>query len=188
MLNLHILIASTRPGRKGPAVGAWMQQAALAHGAFNVELVELASFNLPVYDEAEHPRLRKYAREHTKRWSATIERADAFVFVTPEYDFSAPASLVNALQYLYHEWTYKPVGFASYGGDAGGVRSVQVTKQLVTTLKMVPLVEAVALPLFAQQIDVETGVFSPGEKADTSAKAMLDELHRWAVALQRMRE
>jgi len=187
MLNLQILLCSTRPGRKGPAVGAWMQQRAFAHGAFSVELVELASFNLPVYDEAGHPRLRKYEHEHTKRWSATVERADAFIFVTPEYDFSAPASLVNALQYLYHEWNYKPVGFASYGGDAGGVRSVQVTKQLVTTLKMVPLVEAVALPLFAQQIDPATGVFNPGEKADTSASVMLDELHRWAVALKPMR-
>ena len=187
MLNLQVLIASTRPGRKGAAVGEWMRQRALAHGTFDVELVDLASFSLPVYDEAEHPRLRKYAHEHTQRWSATIERADAFVFVTPEYDFSAPASLVNALQYLYHEWTCKPVGFASYGGDAGGVRSVQVTKQLVTTLKMVPLVEAVALPLFAQQIDAETGVFHPGEKAEKAAAAMLDELHRWAVALKPMR-
>jgi len=187
MLQLQILIASTRPGRKGPAVGAWMQQQALAHGAFDVELLDLASFNLPVYDEPEHPRLRQYAHEHTKRWSATIARADAFVFVTPEYNFSMPAPLLNALTYLYHEWTYKPVGFASYGGVSGGMRGVQVTKQLVTTLKMVPLVEAVALPLFAQQIDPATGVFDPGEKPGKAAAAMLDELLKWATALKPMR-
>jgi len=125
--------------------------------------------------------------EHTKRWSATIERADAFVFVTPEYNFSTPAPLLNALTYLYHEWTYKPVAFASYGGASGGMRGVQMTKQLVTTFKLVPLVEAVAFPLFAQQIDAATGVFTPGEKAGKAAGAMLDELLKWATALKPMR-
>ncbi|MHB1311331.1 MAG: NADPH-dependent FMN reductase [Gemmatimonadaceae bacterium] len=187
MLNLQVLNVSTRPGRKGPAVGEWMHQRALAHGAFAVEVVHLAALDLPVFDEPEHPRLRKYVHEHTRQWSATVERADAFVFVTPEYNFSTPAPLLNALTYLYHEWTYKPVAFASYGGASGGMRGVQMTKQLVTTLKLVPLVEALAFPLFAQQIDAETGVFNPGEKANKSAAAMLDELHRWAVALKPMR-
>jgi len=187
MLTLQVLIASTRPGRKGPAVGAWMQRQALAHGAFTVELVDLADYNLPVFDEPEHPRLGTYAHEHTRRWSATIDRADAFIFVTPEYNFSAPSSLVNALQYLYREWNYKPVGFCSYGGVSGGLRSVQVTKQIVTTLKLVPLLEAVSLHGLPQLIDRETGLLSPGEKAEQAASAMLGELHRWAVALKSMR-
>jgi NAD(P)H-dependent FMN reductase len=187
MLTLQILIASTRPGRKGPSVGAWMHALARTHGLFDVELVDLADFKLPVFDEPEHPRLRKYTHEHTKRWSATVDRADAFVFVTPEYDFSAPAPLVNALQFLYKEWNYKPVGFASYGGVSGGMRGVQVTKGLLNTLKLVPIVEAVTLPYFSQQIDGETGLFTPGEKAATAATAMLSELHRWAVALKPLR-
>jgi NAD(P)H-dependent FMN reductase len=42
--------------------------------------------------------------EHTKRWSAIVSRADAFVFVTPEYNYGSPPSLVNALDYLLREW------------------------------------------------------------------------------------
>lgn len=187
MLILQVIVCSTRPGRKGPAVAAWMAEQARAHEQFAVELVDLADFALPVFDEPQHPRLRQYEHEHTRRWSETVARADAFVFVTPEYDFSTPASLLNALQFLYHEWTYKPVAFASYGGASGGLRSVQMTKQVVTTFKMVPVQEAVTITTISQHIDQATGAFTPGEKHPKAAVAMLDELHRWAAALKPMR-
>ena len=64
-----------------------------------------------------------YEHEHTKRWSAIIDDADAFVFVTPEYDYFAPASLVNAIQCLAKEWNYKPAGIVSYGDISGGLRA-----------------------------------------------------------------
>src|SRR5262245_20375897 len=119
MLNLHVVIVSTRPGRGGPAVARWFVEQASSHGAFQMKLVDLAEVNLPLLDEPSHPRLRDYKHEHTKKWSATVAEADAFVFVTPEYNYSAPASLINALDYLFHEWAYKPAGFVSYGGVSG---------------------------------------------------------------------
>lgn len=187
-LTLQVIVASTRPGRKGRAVGEWMLELARAHGGFSVELVDLAEVGLPLLDEPHHPRLRQYQNEHTKLWSATIDRADAFVFVTPEYDFAAPAALVNALQYLVHEWAYKPVGFASYGGVSAGTRGVQMTKQLVTSLRMMPVPEAVAIPFFNRHIDSETEAFDPGELQEKAARVMLDELARWATALEPLRE
>ena len=78
-------------------------------------------------DEPEHPRLQRYTTTTQRPGAARISKADAFVFVTPEYNFSAPPSLSNAIDYLVHEWAYKPVGFVSYGGVSGGLRSVQMT-------------------------------------------------------------
>jgi len=187
MLTLQMIVASTRESRKGPAVAAWALERARAHGKFRIELVDLAEVNLPLFDEPKHPRLREYEHAHTKAWSATVSRADAFVFVTPEYDFSPPASLINAVQYLVHEWAYKPVGFVSYGGVSGGTRGVQVTKLLVTTLKMMPMFEAVSIPFFAQYIDTKTGAFNPGEVQEKAATIMLDELLKWATALAPLR-
>lgn len=187
MLTLQVVVASTRPSRQGPLVGAWFLDRAHAHGKFAVELVDLARVNLPLLDEPEHPRLGRYEHAHTLAWSETVARADAFVFVTPEYDYLPPASLVNALQFLVREWAYKPVGFASYGGVSGGTRGVQVTKQLVTTLRMMPMVEQVAVPFFTKAIDPETGAFEPGDVQDAAAAAMLDELLRWAEALRPLR-
>ena len=120
------------PESPGPAVAEWFLHRARLHGKFTVDSIDLATVNLPMFDEPRHPRLGQYEHEHTKRWSATVARADAFVFVTPEYNYGAPPSIVNAIDYLNREWAYKPVGFVSYGGVSGGTRSVQMIKQIVT--------------------------------------------------------
>jgi NAD(P)H-dependent FMN reductase len=186
-MNLQIIVASTRDERKGSAVAEWFVERARAYGKFEIELVDLAEIDLPLFNEPKHPRLRDYAHEHTKAWSVIVDRADAYVFVTPEYDFGAPASLVNALQYLLAEWAYKPVAFVSYGGVSGGTRGVQMTKSIVTSLKMMPLFEAVAIPFFTQYIKADTGAFEPGEAQAKAAVVMLDELLKWATALKPMR-
>jgi NAD(P)H-dependent FMN reductase len=179
--RLHILICSTRPGRVGPAVAQWALEAALAHGQFDARLVDLADFGLPVFDEPEHPRLQKYHHEPTKAWSACVASADAFVFVMPEYNYGPPPALLNAMTYLVREWQYKAMAFVSYGGMSGGIRAVQVTKQLLTTHKMVPLLEAVAIPNVAQHVDGDR--FTPNEIISQSATVMLDELCKWTGAL-----
>src|SRR5437868_699719 len=115
MPSLHVVTVSTRQGRAGRPVATWFVERARAHGGFEVRDVDLAEVALPVLDEPNHPRFRNYQHEHTRRWSAIVEAADAFVFVTPEYNYFSPPSLVNAFDYLLHEWAYKPCGFVSYG-------------------------------------------------------------------------
>jgi NAD(P)H-dependent FMN reductase len=186
-LNLHIIIASTRPGRVGPTIASWFDDFAKAHGAFQTSLVDLATFKLPVYDEAKHPRLRDYQHEHTKAWSASVAAADAYVFVTPEYNFNPPPALTNALNYVYTEWNYKPAGVVSYGGLSAGLRSAQSLKQLLTALRIMPIPEGVGIPNFTQFISAEK-MFTPNDLVTAGARLMLDELSNWARALKPMRK
>lgn len=183
--KLATIAVSTRPGRVGIHVARWMQGVAEAHGGFDSRLVDLAEVNLPIYDEPKHPRLRDYQHEHTRRWSAIVEAADAFVFVTPEYNYGPSPALVNALDYVFHEWGYKPASFVSYGGVSGGLRAVQSTKLTLTTLRIVPLTEAVVVPFVANQ--VKDGVFTPNEVQEKAAPEMLDALARWSDALKVLR-
>jgi len=185
--RLQIVVASTRPGRKGPIVAAWFEALARQHGRFQVEVADLGVINLPMMDEPEHPRLGRYQHDHTKTWSALVNRTDAFVFVMSEYNHGTPPPLANALDYLSAEWAYKPVGFVSYGGVSGGLRAVQMTKPMLSALKMVPLVEAVVVPMFTTFIDTSAGTFSPGEMHEKNAAKMLDELVRWSAALRGLR-
>lgn len=185
--RLHVIIISTRPGRVGPSVARWFHEFARAHGGFDARLVDLADFDLPLYDEPHHPRLRQYEKEHTKQWSASVAAADSYVFVTPEYNYGPPPSFVNALNYVYTEWNDKPCAFVSYGGVSGGLRAVQMEKLLVTTLKMMPMVEGVAVPMVGKQLDAD-GNFISNEYIDHSATAMLDELLRWSEGLRAMRD
>ncbi|MBE3590056.1 MAG: NAD(P)H-dependent oxidoreductase [Firmicutes bacterium] len=186
MPRLGLVIASTRPGRAGLPVGRWFQKKAEAHGAFDVEWIDLAEIHLPFMDEPHHPRLRQYVHDHTKRWSALVEEMDAFVFVHPEYNYGMTAPLKNALDYLHWEWHYKPVGLVSYGGISAGLRAAQQIKQIVTTLKMMPMNEAVSIPFVAQFI--KDGEFHPNDVLEQAAVAMLDELARWEEALRPLRE
>ncbi len=184
--KLQVIVCSTRPGRVGLSVAQWFQQYAQQHAGFDVELVDLADFDLPVYDEPQHPRLQQYQHAHTRRWSESVAAADAYVFVTPEYNYMPPPALVNALNYVYNEWNYKPCGFVSYGGVSGGLRAVQAARLHVNTLKMMAMVESVAIPSVGNHAKPGQA-FHSNELIDASAKTLLDELLRWARALQPMR-
>ncbi len=186
MSKLSVVIGSTRPGRVGLPIGQWFVERAKSHGKFDVDLVDLKEQNLPLLDEPKHPRLGEYEHEHTKAWSAIVKASDAFVFVTPEYNFSAPPALLNAIDYLFHEWTYKAAGFVSYGGISGGIRSVQMLKQPLIAMKVVGLPESVTIPFFAQLM--ENGIFKGSESLEKSAVTMLDELYRWTDALAVLRK
>jgi NAD(P)H-dependent FMN reductase len=186
-LKLNIVVCSTRPGRVGLSVAKWFEGVTVQHAKFACELVDLAEFNLPVYNEPNHPRFQKYQHDHTKKWSACVSAADAFVFVTPEYNYGPPPSLLNALDYVYVEWNYKPASFVSYGGMSGGVLARQTAKLTLTTLKMVPIVEAVAIPMVPKQLN-EAGQFTANDGQISAASAMLDELFRWAEALKPLRQ
>ncbi|MGD9509354.1 MAG: NADPH-dependent FMN reductase [Geminicoccaceae bacterium] len=185
-LKLKVILSSTRPGRVGATVAEWFHGCAVEHGGFEVELLDLAAIDLPLYNEPRHPALGQYEHEHTRHWAASIGAADAVVLVIPEYNGGTTPALVNALNYVYREWNYKPAAFVSYGGISGGVRAVQFTRQILNTLKVVPVVEGVIIPMVAQQLDEEKR-FKPTEIHRTSAKTMLDELARWAQALKPMR-
>jgi len=186
MPTLTIIIGSTRPGRAGLPIAEWFIERAREHGAFEIDVADLAEIALPLMDEPNHPRLHRYEHQHTKDWSARIAAADAFVFVTPEYNYGYPAPLKNAIDFLHHEWKDKPAGFVSYGGVAAGTRAVQQLKQVLTTLKVLPVFESVNIPFHAQFID-EDGRLQANEIMEQAATAMLDELVRTEAALHTLR-
>jgi NAD(P)H-dependent FMN reductase len=184
---LQIIIASPRPGRVGLPVGTWFEQCAIAHGAFTVQVADLAEIDLPFLDEPNHPSQQKYTKQHTKDWSARIAASDAFVFVMPEYNHSFTAPLKNAIDYLVKEWAFKPVGLVSYGGISGGLRAVQALKPVLSGLRMVPLTEAVVIQFVASLIE-DDGHFEPTTSMANSVKPMLDELARQVPVLKQLRK
>ncbi|MEV8021357.1 bifunctional NAD(P)H-dependent oxidoreductase/GNAT family N-acetyltransferase [Streptomyces sp. NPDC086554] len=187
-VRVLVLVCSTRPGALGPAIGKWMTETITPRAEeLRVELVPLAlgDLDLPFLDEEEHPSTGAYRQEHTRRWSAIADAADGFIVVTPEYNYGMPATLKNALDYLGREWAWKPIGFVSYGNTSAGTRSVQHAKQVVTTLRLVPLGATVAIRI---RDATEQGRVRPDNSLAGAAVGVLDELVRVAHALRPMRE
>jgi NAD(P)H-dependent FMN reductase len=184
MINIALIVGSTRPNRKAPAVAAWVAEIAGARSDAHFDIVDLADYRLPLLDEAAPASFGRYVHAHTRAWAETIARYDGFVLVTPEYNHGPPAALKNALDFLFHEWADKAAGFVSYGG-LGGVRAVEQLRLILAELQVATVRTQVSLSLFTDFERFTT--FAPTERPAASLAAMLDQLVAWSGALRQLR-
>jgi NAD(P)H-dependent FMN reductase len=138
MAHIQVIIGSTRPGRSGRKIADWFLAQADVPAGSTVELIDLADINLPMLDEPMSAMMNQYSKDHTKEWSKIVNKADGYVWVTPEYNHGTSAALKNAIDYLYKEWTYKPVAFVGYGG-MGATRAIESLVVTSSELSMFPL-------------------------------------------------
>src|ERR1700716_4085691 len=172
MLNVAIIIGSTRPGRKVEDVARAVYAIAAKRSDASFDLVDIAAFNLPLLDEPLPPSMGQYAQPHTKAWAAKIATFDAFVFVTPEYNHSMSGALKNAIDFLYREWNDKAAGFVGYGGG-GGARAVENLRLVMGEIKVADVRAQVALSMFTDFENFTT--FKPRDQHDKAVHSMADE-------------
>ncbi|MCU1415541.1 MAG: NAD(P)H-dependent oxidoreductase [Microbacteriaceae bacterium] len=181
-LRLMIVVGSVRPGRIGLPIAEWVRSAAESHGGFEIDFVDLAELALPFMDEPNHPILHQYTKPHTIAWGDRVAAADAFIFVTPEYNHSFSPALKNAMDFLQKEWWRKSVGFVSYGGVSGGTRGVVSLMTTVAGLGMVRVGANVELP-FAK-LQIENDVFVANEKEAAVLARMFGEFEQESAVLK----
>lgn len=134
-MKIQLIVGSTRPGRVGPQIAKWIIDNLPIQPGIDYETIDIKDWDLPMFDESIHPSMNQYQNEHTKAWSRKISEGDGYIFLTPEYNAGYPASLKNAIDYLYHEWRGKPLMIISYGIGGGTSASAQL-KQVAERLKM----------------------------------------------------
>jgi NAD(P)H-dependent FMN reductase len=184
MIKIAIVIGSTRPGRKAEAVARWAHEIAKKRGDAEFELVDIASFELPLLDEPTPPAMGQYTKAHTKAWAAKVASFDGYLFVTPEYNHGTSAALKNALDFVYREWNNKAAGFVGYG-SAGGTRAVEQLRLVMAELQVATVRAQVALSL---STDFESyTVFKPAAKQEGTLNTLLDQLVAWSGALKPLR-
>jgi NAD(P)H-dependent FMN reductase len=181
MTKIAIILGSTRPGRNGEAVAKWVRDIAVKRDDATFELVDLADFPLPHFDEPGSPAWGNYQNEHTKAWSAKIAQFDGYVFVTPEYNHSTSGVLKNALDYLYNEWNNKAAAFVSYG-SVGGARAVEHLRLVASELQLATVRAQVAISLMTEFENFS--VFKPNDYLLPQVDTMLDQLVAWSKALE----
>jgi NAD(P)H-dependent FMN reductase len=184
MLNVGIIIGSTRPGRKAGVVARWVYDIATRRSDASFEVVDIAAFDLPLLDEAFPPIMNQYSKPHTRAWAAKIATFDAFVFVTPEYNHATSGALKNAIDFLFREWNDKAAGFVGYGG-VGGARAVENLRLVMGEIKVADVRAQVALSMHTDFESFST--FKPRPEQEAAVNAMLDDLVAWGQALQAMR-
>ncbi|MFF5262447.1 NADPH-dependent FMN reductase [Actinomadura viridis] len=179
-LRIAIIVGSNRHGRFGPTVARWFIERATAHEGVHPDVIDLASLEVPgVLGTAPPPEVAGPLAEAT----ATLERSDAFVVITPEYNHSYPGALKNFIDLHYTQWQAKPVALVSYGGLAGGQRAAEHLRQVFAELHAVTVRDTVALVNAWERFDAE-GRHKEALEADAAAKTMLDRLAWWGHALR----
>jgi NAD(P)H-dependent FMN reductase len=185
MAKLQIIVGSTRPGRVGDAVAQWVYAEAKKRDDFEVEIVDVADFKLPLLDEPMPPSTgHPYKNEHTQKWSDKIKEADGYIFVTAEYNHSIPGALKNAIDYLYNEWNNKAAGFVGYG-SAGGVRAIEQLRQVMGEVQVADVRTNVLLSL-SQDFE-NYSVFKPRPMNGDVLNLLFDQVVAWAEALNSVR-
>ncbi|MFI7636015.1 NADPH-dependent FMN reductase [Nonomuraea sp. NPDC049400] len=186
MIKVGIIVASTRPGRVGDAVGRWVLDRAKRQGGAQFELVDLMDYDLPQLDEPVPALMAAgYSRPHTSRWAEKVASLDAFVFVTPEYNHSFPGVLKNALDFLYPEWVNKAAGFVGYGMEGAG-RAIQHLRSTMAALGIADVRHHVALLMHHDFVDFTE--LKPQAHQDDAVSAMLEDVIAWGRALRPLRD
>ncbi|MFG3106259.1 NADPH-dependent FMN reductase [Streptomyces tendae] len=179
-LKLAVIIGSIREGRSGHTVGKWFTDEAVQHGAFDVDVVDIADAPPPLVLGGEPPA-------ELAATSAKLAAADAFVIVTPEYNHSFPASLKSLIDWHYTEWRAKPVGFVSYGGHACGLRAVEALRLVLAEMHAVTVRDCVSFGMYSGNGFGDDGRPTEPEGANGAAKVLLDQVAWWATALKEAR-
>lgn len=185
MTSLMIVVGSVRPGRIGLPIAQWVRESAETRDGLAVDFVDLKELALPFMDEPQHPAKRAYEHEHTLAWSARVDAADAFIFVTPEYNHSYSPALKNAIDFLMQEWSHKPVGYVSYGGASAGTRGVAALDVVANTVGLVKV--AATVEISSPATFLRDGEYTPDEKQSASLDRMFSQLESMSLALKVLR-
>jgi NAD(P)H-dependent FMN reductase len=192
MLDLKIIIGSTRPGRAADRVIPWITTMSREHGDFDVDVLDLRDWPLPLFGETfatvGDPRNPAFSAPVVKQWNSKIAKGDAYLFVTPEYNHSIPAVLKNAIDSVFTTFAFrgKPAAYVGYsGGIGGGIRAIEHLAHVAIEAEMVPLRNSVVIRSVQNAFDPDGQPNDP--RTSAAAKILLDDLAWWAEALRQAR-
>ena len=184
MTKIAIILGSTRPNRNGEQVADWVAKQASSRAA-TYDVIDLRDHPLPFLDEPLPPSLGKYENDHTKEWAELIGSYDGYVFVTAEYNHSIPASLKNAIDYLYAEWNDKACAFVGYG-SLGGSRAIEHLRGIASELQMAHVRQQVSLSLFTDFEDMAE--LKPEPQQVEALEVLFEQLEKWTRAMSTVRD
>src|SRR5438034_8602542 len=182
--KLATVIGSIRPNRFGGHAAQWIEEIARRRTDFEVELIDLKDYPMPLFAEEASPLYAPSKNEVAQRWQKKVGEFDAFIFTAAEYNRGPTAVLKNALDYAYAEWHNKPVGFVGYGG-VGGARAVEQLRLIAIELQMAPIKNAVHISLgpFLAVLQGQASLES-FEQLNKARTALFDQLVWWGRALK----
>ncbi len=176
-MKLAIILGSTRENRTTERLAQWVLGGAGKKEGIDAEIVDLRDYPMPFFDEPKSPRYNpdRHIDETAQKWLARIQAADAYIFVTPEYNHSIPGVLKNALDYVTWEMLRKPATVVSHG-SVGGARATMHLKEILNESRAVVVPMQLAVLGMHEKIDAEGTLEESEQSAENGLAARLDAL------------
>jgi NAD(P)H-dependent FMN reductase len=141
-LKIAVIVGSVRPTRQGDKPAKWIAELAKQTGDFDVELVDLIDYPLPLFDAPASDLWAPTPNEVAAKWQAKLSEFDGYIFVTAEYNRSIPGALKNAIDWAYKPFIKKAVAYVGYG-SVGGARAVEHLRNVMVELQAASVRHAV---------------------------------------------
>jgi NAD(P)H-dependent FMN reductase len=190
MMNVALIVGSTRPNRFADTSAGWITAGAKVRRDFQLQVLDLREHVLPFFNEPAAPIYTggRYSEPAAEAWRQLIRGYDAFIVTVAEYNHGPTAVLKNALDSAYFEWNRKPIAFVGHGG-VGAARAIEHLRGIAIELQMVPIKYEVNIAM-----EPYLGVVQRGKALDdydylvSARTAMFDDLAWWARALRSARD
>jgi NAD(P)H-dependent FMN reductase len=190
MLQVGLIVGSTRQNRFADIPVRWLVEAASARSDLELAVLDLRDFRLPFFNEPVPPSINGglFSEPIAAAWAKRIGEFDAFVAIAPEYNHGPTAVLKNALDSAQKEWQRKPIAFVGYGG-VGAARAIEALRGVAIELQMAPIRHEVNIAM-----EPFLGILQQGralndyEYLTQSRELMFDHLVWWGETLKAGRQ
>jgi NAD(P)H-dependent FMN reductase len=186
--KILIFYGSYRSDRMGIRLADYLL-AGLRDRGDDVELIDAKAIGLPMLDRMYKEYTPGSAPPAMAALAAKIRGADAFIFVTGEYNWAMQAGLKNLTDHFLEEWFWRPAAIASYsGGRLAGVRAGLLWHGTLSEMGMVVISSTISVGPISQALDAAgrpTG--EAGALLDRSFSRFADDLAWWTEAAKTQR-
>ena len=186
--KILVFYGSYRSDRMGIRLADYVVAGLRARGS-QVELIDAKAVDLPMLDRMYKEYPKGEAPPVLEALAEKIRTADAFVFVTGEYNWGPQPGLKNLTDHFLEEWFWRPAAIASYSaGRFSGVRSGSIWHAILSEMGMVVVSSTLAVGPISQTLDAQGQPTGPaGEALQRAFPRFADDLAWWTEAARAQR-
>lgn len=190
MLDVGLIVGSTRPNRFADTPVRWLVEGAQSRSDLALTVLDLREYQLPFFNKSAPPLYAGgvYTEPQAEAWRKRIGEFDAFVATVAEYNHGPTGVLKNAFDSAFLEWERKPIAFVGYGG-VGAARAIETLRGVAIELQMAPIRHEVNIAREPYLAIVQGGrSLDDYEYLVQSRDLLFDHLVWWGDALKAARK
>jgi NAD(P)H-dependent FMN reductase len=183
-LDIPVILGTVREGRRSEHVARYVHARLAARPGTTSRFVDPRELGFGNLVQREFEMAQRPAK--VESFVTEMTHADAFVIVTPEYNYSIPGALKNLLDLTFKPWNRKPFGLVGCGGVSGGLRAIDTLRQIVSGLGAVTVPPHVPVPHVGRAFGPD-GPTAEAEEWNKRIDSFLEQVEWYARALKAAR-